>query len=182
MKRVNPEIAGQRSGSARSRSTPHSESHRPCRYNLGEERGAIFSDDLSGLTVALGLTGAGIAFALQDVVESLAGFFAETFGGYYEPGDRVQFGGVRGNGDLFFGRVVRISNGAVSRDPVFNYSGEFTRRSREAWQLLVTRHLIENARVESPRPPQKSRFLPKRRPRCDSPPSKNEEARDSRDV
>lgn len=100
-------------------------------------------------------------------VASLAGFFAITFGGYFKPGDRVQFGGVRGDvidiglvrttlmelgewvdGDLFTGRVVRVSNGAVFREPVFNYSGEFTRASSEAWRSLVTRYLVEKARVE----------------------------------
>ncbi len=33
----------------------------------------IFSDKLSGLTVAFGVAGAGIAFALQEVIASIAG-------------------------------------------------------------------------------------------------------------
>ena len=35
----------------------------------------IFSDKLGGLTVAFGVAGAGIAFALQEVVASFAGWF-----------------------------------------------------------------------------------------------------------
>src|SRR3990170_2315940 len=45
----------------------------------------VFSDQLSSLTVALGVAGAGIAFALQEVISSIAGF--------YKIGDRVQLGG-----------------------------------------------------------------------------------------
>jgi small-conductance mechanosensitive channel len=33
----------------------------------------IFSDQLGGITVALGVAGAGIAFALQEVIISVAG-------------------------------------------------------------------------------------------------------------
>ena len=36
----------------------------------------IFSDKLGGLTVALGVAGAGIAFALQEVIASFAGWLS----------------------------------------------------------------------------------------------------------
>ena len=104
----------------------------------------IFSDRLSGLTVALGVAGAGIAFALQEVIVSLAGWFAITFAGFYKNGDRVQLGGIKGDvidisllrttlmemgewvqGDLYSGRIVRIANSFVFKEPVFNYSGDF---------------------------------------------------------
>ena len=104
----------------------------------------IFSDQLGGLTVALGVAGAGVAFALQEVIASFAGWFAVTFAGFYDPGDRVQVGGIKGDvidisflrttvmevgewvkGDLYTGRVVRIANSAVFKEPVFNYSGDF---------------------------------------------------------
>ncbi|MEZ4822501.1 MAG: hypothetical protein R2942_08805 [Ignavibacteria bacterium] len=42
----------------------------------------IFSDKLGGLTVALGVAGAGIAFALQEVIGSFAGWLAIMFGGF----------------------------------------------------------------------------------------------------
>ncbi len=104
----------------------------------------VFSDKLGGLTVAFGVAGAGIAFALQEVIASIAGWFAVSFAKFYETGDRVQLGGIKGdvidvgilrttlmecgqwvNGDLYNGRVVRIANSFVFKEPVFNYSGEF---------------------------------------------------------
>lgn len=104
----------------------------------------IFSDRLGGLTVAFGVAGAGVAFALQEVIASFAGWFAVTFAGFYNPGDRVQLGGIKGDvidvsflrttlmevgewvkGDLYTGRVVRVANSFVFKEPVFNYSGDF---------------------------------------------------------
>jgi small-conductance mechanosensitive channel len=105
---------------------------------------SIFSDRFGQLTVALGVAGAGIAFALQEVIASVAGFVAISFGAFYRPGDRVQVGGIKGdvidvgvfrttlmecgqwvNADLFTGRIVRIANSFVFKEPVFNYSGDF---------------------------------------------------------
>jgi len=104
----------------------------------------VFSDKLGGLTVALGVAGAGIAFALQEVIASFAGWLAIMFGGFYKTGDRVQLGGVKGDvmdigvlrttimetgqwvdGDLYNGRIVLIANSFVFKEPVFNYSGDF---------------------------------------------------------
>lgn len=104
----------------------------------------VFSDKLGGLTVALGVAGAGIAFALQEVIASFAGWLAILFGGFYKSGDRVQLGGIKGDvmdigvlrttimetgqwvdGDLYNGRIVLIANSFVFKEPVFNYSGEF---------------------------------------------------------
>jgi len=104
----------------------------------------IYSDKLGGLTVALGVAGAGIAFALQEVIASVAGWFAISFASFYKTGDRVQLGGIKGdvvdigilrttlmevgqwvNGDLYNGRVVRVANSFVFKEPVFNYSGDF---------------------------------------------------------
>lgn len=104
----------------------------------------VYSDKLGGLTVALGVAGAGIAFALQEVIASAAGWLAIAFGGFYSIGDRVQLGGIKGDvidigvlrttlmetgqwvdGDLYNGRIVRIANSFVFKEPVFNYSGDF---------------------------------------------------------
>ncbi len=104
----------------------------------------VFSDKLGGLTVAFGVAGAGIAFALQEVIASFAGWLAIVFGGFYKSGDRVQLGGIKGDvmdigvlrttimetgqwvdGDLYNGRIVLIANSFVFKEPVFNYSGEF---------------------------------------------------------
>ncbi len=103
----------------------------------------VFSHQLAGLTVAFGVAGAGIAFALQEVIASVAGWVAISFGRFYAPGDRVQLGGIKGdvidigvlrttlmeigewvNGDLYNGRIVRIANSYVFKDPVFNYSAD----------------------------------------------------------
>lgn len=42
----------------------------------------VYSDKLGGLTVALGVAGAGVAFALQEVIASFAGWLAIMFGGF----------------------------------------------------------------------------------------------------
>ena len=57
----------------------------------------VFSDKLGGLTVTLGVAGAGIAFALQEVIASFAGWLGIMFGGFYKTGDRVQLGGIKGD-------------------------------------------------------------------------------------
>lgn len=104
----------------------------------------VFSDRLGGLTVAFGVAGAGIAFALQEVIASVAGWVAASFGGFYSPGDRVQLGGIKGdvidvgvlrttlmevgewvNGDLYTGRIVRVANSFIFKEPVHNYSADF---------------------------------------------------------
>ncbi|MGB5660262.1 MAG: mechanosensitive ion channel domain-containing protein [Thermoanaerobaculia bacterium] len=162
----------------------------------------VFSDRLGGLTVAFGVAGAGVAFALQEVIASVAGWFAISFAGYYKPGHRVQLGGIRGDvidigilrttlmecgewvkGDQYNGRVVRVANSFVFKEPVFNYSGEFpflwdeitvpvkygcdhhlarelllrvagevvgpnAASAKGAWQQLVQRYLIEDAKVD----------------------------------
>ena len=106
--------------------------------------GITFSDKLGGFTVALGVAGAGIAFALQEVIASFAGWLTIMFGGFYKTGDRVQLGGIKGDvmdigvlrttimetgqwvdGDLYNGRIVLVANSFVYKEPVFNYSGDF---------------------------------------------------------
>ncbi len=104
----------------------------------------VYSEKLGGLTVALGLAGAGVAFALQEVIVSVAGWAAVSAGGFYKSGDRVQLGGIQGDvidigmlrttlmetgqwigGDQYNGRIVRVANSFVFKEPVFNYSGDF---------------------------------------------------------
>ena len=104
----------------------------------------LFRDHLGGLTIAFGVAGAGIAFALQEVIVSIAGWIAIMFGGFYKTGDRVQPGGIKGDvmdigvirttimetgqwvdGDLYNGRIVLVANSFVFKEPVFNYSGDF---------------------------------------------------------
>ena len=104
----------------------------------------VYSDRLGGFTVAFGVAGAGIAFALQEVIASVAGWVAISLGTFYKPGDRVQLGGIKGDvidisilrttlmevgewvaADLYTGRIVRVANSFVFKSPVFNYSGDF---------------------------------------------------------
>lgn len=104
----------------------------------------VFNEQLGGLSVMLGVAGAGIAFALQEVIMSVAGWVAISLGNFYAPKDRVQLGGITGDvidigilrttlmeigewvgADLYNGRVVRIANSFVFKEPVFNYSGSF---------------------------------------------------------
>ena len=104
----------------------------------------LFEDRLGRLSVTLGVVGAGVAVALQDVVASIAGAFSIGFSSLYAVGDRVQIGDTRGdvidiglirttlmetgnwvNSDLYNGRIVRIPNSAVLKGSVFNYSQGF---------------------------------------------------------
>lgn len=57
----------------------------------------LFSDSLGQLTVVFGVVGESIAFALQEVIASFAGWVAISIGQFYRPGDHVLLGGVMGN-------------------------------------------------------------------------------------
>jgi small-conductance mechanosensitive channel len=104
----------------------------------------VFQETLGNLAVVLGAAAAGIAFALQSLIVSLAGWAAITFGDYLKIGDRVEISGIKGdvldigfirttlmevgqwiNGDFYTGRIVRIGNSYVFNNPVYNYSGAF---------------------------------------------------------
>ncbi len=104
----------------------------------------LFEDRLGRLSFALGVAGAGVAVALQDVLASIAGAFSIGFSKLYTVGDRVQIGETRGDvidigllrttlmeigswvgRDLYSGRIVRIPNNTVLKNSVFNYSQGF---------------------------------------------------------
>lgn len=104
----------------------------------------LFEDRLGRLSFALGVAGAGVAVALQDVLASIAGAFSIGFSKLYTVGDRIQVGDIRGDvidigllrttlmetgnwvsKDLYNGRIVRIPNSAVLKGSVFNYSQGF---------------------------------------------------------
>jgi small-conductance mechanosensitive channel len=106
--------------------------------------GLLFEDRLGRLTFAIGVVGAGVAVALQDVLASIAGAFSIGFSTLYAVGDRVQIGDSRGDvidigllrttlmetgnwvsKDLYNGRLVRIPNSIVLKGTVFNYSQGF---------------------------------------------------------
>lgn len=104
----------------------------------------IYRESLGTLTVFFGIAGAGIAFALQEVIVSFAGWIAILFTDIYKAGDRVLVGGIKGDvidvgvlrttimeiggwvdGDLYNGRIVRVANSFVFKEPVYNYSADF---------------------------------------------------------
>ncbi|WP_296559106.1 mechanosensitive ion channel domain-containing protein [uncultured Acetobacterium sp.] len=104
----------------------------------------IYRESLGSLTIFFGIAGAGIAFALQEVITSIAGWIAILASDIYKSGDRVLMGGIKGDvidvgvlrttimeigewveGDLYNGRIVRISNSFVFKEPVYNYSADF---------------------------------------------------------
>jgi small-conductance mechanosensitive channel len=104
----------------------------------------LFEDRLGRLSVTLGVVGAGVAVALQDVLASIAGAFSIGFSKLYAVGDRIQVGDTRGDvidigllrttlmevgswvsRDMYNGRIVRIPNSTVLKGTVFNYSQGF---------------------------------------------------------
>lgn len=116
---------------------------------------SIWFDNPARLTGALGLIGAGVAFALQRVITAVAGYFVILRGKTFNVGDRIMMGGVRGDViDLSFmqtqimemgqspkeqgnapsmwirsrqftGRIVTVTNDKVFDEPVYNYSKDF---------------------------------------------------------
>lgn len=103
-----------------------------------------YSNKLNGLSVFIGVVGAGVAFAMQEVIASVAGFIAINFSNFYKVGDRVLLGGIKGDvidigflrtslmeigdwvgGDLYNGRITRVANSFIFKEPVYNYSGDF---------------------------------------------------------
>jgi small-conductance mechanosensitive channel len=116
---------------------------------------SIWLDNPARLTTAMGLATAGIAFALQKVITSLAGYIVILRGKTFTIGDRITMGGVRGdvvalgfmqttimemgqppsvqNADpamwvqsrQFTGRIVTVANSRIFEEPVFNYTRDF---------------------------------------------------------
>jgi small-conductance mechanosensitive channel len=115
---------------------------------------SIWFDSPARLASVLGLIGAGIAFALQRVITSVAGYFVILRGKTFNVGDRILMGGVRGDvigltfmqtrimemgqspreetdktswvhSRQFTGRIVTVTNDKVFDEPVYNYTHEF---------------------------------------------------------
>ncbi len=95
----------------------------------------------SNFTVAIGIWGAGIAFASQETIGSFAGYLTIVTGNLYRIGDRVRIGSVTGDvidismlrttvmeigewvkADQYTGRVVTIANRSIFSEPVFNFT------------------------------------------------------------
>ena len=116
---------------------------------------SIWFNDPTRLATAFGLVSAGLAFALQQVVTAMAGYFVVLRGATFTVGDRISMGGVRGDvlrlgfiqttimemgqppsvqaadpamwvrSRQFTGRIVTVSNSKIFSDPVFNYTRDF---------------------------------------------------------
>jgi small-conductance mechanosensitive channel len=89
----------------------------------------------------MGILGAGIAFASQEIIGSFAAYVTIVSGGLFHIGDRVRIGNVAGDvldisilrttvmeigewvqADQYTGRVVTVVNRLIFVDPVFNYT------------------------------------------------------------
>ena len=104
----------------------------------------VYSDKLGNIGTAIGVAGAGIAFALQEVIVSLAGWISIVMTNQVEIGQRVKIGEIKGdiidigmmnttvmevgdwiNGDLYNGRIITLSNSYIFKEKVHNYSAEY---------------------------------------------------------
>jgi small-conductance mechanosensitive channel len=116
---------------------------------------SVWFENPEHLAMAVSLITAGLAFALQRVITSLAGYLVILRGKTFNVGDRITMGGVRGDvialgfiqttilemgqppavqnanpavwvfGRQFTGRIVMISNSVIFDEPVYNYSRDF---------------------------------------------------------
>jgi small-conductance mechanosensitive channel len=116
---------------------------------------SIWFDNPARFTTALGLVSAGLAFALQKVVTSLAGYLVIVRGNTFSIGERITMGGVRGDvislgfiqtrilemgeppsvqsadpamwvrARQFTGRIVTVTNDKVFDTPIYNYTRDF---------------------------------------------------------
>ena len=116
---------------------------------------SIWFDDPARMATALGLVGAGLAFALQRVITAVAGYFVILRGKTFNVGDRIVMGGVRGDvialsfmqtkimemgqpppvqkdepamwvkSRQFTGRIVTVTNDKIFDEPVYNYTDQF---------------------------------------------------------
>jgi small-conductance mechanosensitive channel len=116
---------------------------------------SIWFDNPTRLATGIGLLGAGLAFALQKVVTSFAGYFVILRGKTFNVGDRITMGGVRGDvialnfiqtvimemveppsvqgsdpgmwvqSRQYSGRIVTVTNAKIFDEPVYNYTRDF---------------------------------------------------------
>lgn len=100
----------------------------------------------------IGILGAGVAFASQEVIGSFAGYLYIITGNIFRISDRIRIGNVVGDvldisllrttvmeigewvkADQYTGRVVSLANRVVFSDPVFNY----TQQTRHLWDEIM---------------------------------------------
>ena len=105
---------------------------------------SYFTGNIKDLTLAIGLLTAGITITLQELILSVAGSLFIFFVKVYQPGDRIEINGIKGDvidissiyttmmeigqwvsSDNYTGRIVKLSNAFVFKGPVYNYSQDF---------------------------------------------------------
>ncbi|MGI8786979.1 MAG: mechanosensitive ion channel family protein [Pyrinomonadaceae bacterium] len=116
---------------------------------------SIWFNDPTRLATAAGLVTAGLAFALQKVISSIAGYIVILRGRNFTVGDRISMGGVRGDviglgfiqttimemgqpptvqaadpamwvkSRQFTGRIVTVANNKIFDEPIYNYTRDF---------------------------------------------------------
>ncbi|MBC2840056.1 mechanosensitive ion channel family protein [Robiginitalea sp. SC105] len=105
---------------------------------------SYFTGNIKDFTLAIGLLTAGITITLQELILSIAGSFYIFFVKVYQPGDRIQIAGIKGDvididsiyttmmeigewvsSDNYSGRIVKLSNAFVFKGPIYNYSRDF---------------------------------------------------------
>lgn len=103
-----------------------------------------FTGKVQYFSITIGIFSAGLAFALQEVILSTAGWISIFASKIYKPGDRVEINGIKGDvidigitkttlmeigdwvtSDNYNGRIVQISNSFVFKVGVYNYSTDF---------------------------------------------------------
>lgn len=104
----------------------------------------VYGDKLGNIGVALGVAGAGVTFALQEVIVSFAGWLNIILSGTPSVGQRVKIGDAKGDivdigvmrttimemgewvsGDLYNGRIITLANSYVFKERIHNYSAEY---------------------------------------------------------
>lgn len=103
-----------------------------------------FTGSIKDFGLAIGLLTAGITITLQEIILSVAGSFYIFLVKVYQPGDRIEINGIKGDvididsiyttmmeigqwvsSDNYTGRIVKLSNAFVFKGPVYNYSQDF---------------------------------------------------------
>jgi len=111
-----------------------------------------YSGLVGNFATIIGILGAGVAFASQEVIGSFAGYLNIITGNIFRIGDRIRIGNVVGDvldisllrttvmeigewvkADQYTGRVVSLANRVVFSDPVFNY----TQHSCYLWDEIM---------------------------------------------
>lgn len=105
---------------------------------------SYFSGAIKDFTIIIGITTAGLAFALQELILSIVGSVYIVMFKVFQPGDRIEINGIKGDvididsmyttmmeigewisGDNYSGRIVKLSNAFVFKGGIHNYSQDF---------------------------------------------------------